>query len=691
MILYKKLRISVFSNTLFRVEYQPDSLFQDMPTLFMGKKLPDEIKCNVEATDSFLKIKTAKCEFYYEEKSDDFNNDILEVTFDYGNEKRKWSRNSVHSKDIPTVPRSLDQWSHEIKYYHLPIIINNDGWANVVEPSQVYWNNKKDWVDVKRAPYYSNQYLFFYGDDIKTAFKDFITVFGKPPLIPRQAFGSWYSRWHDYKDYELDELVNKYFECDIPLDVLVVDVDWHTSHWNGYDWRKKSFPHPDKFINNQKAKGLKLVLNDHPGYELYDPLPEDDSHLTKIKKKIKEPPYKGMWACDWSRKSVVKKWAKYCLKDLLKQGIDWWWIDGWGDFPFPGVDGQFWLNFQYYEITKSFYEKKNSQKRSLILSRWGGIGSHRYPVQFSGDTHSNFENLKKQIYFTAYSGGIGAYYWSHDIGGFHEGQIDEEVYIRWVQFGAFSPVFRTHSNHGIREPFNFSDNAINIYKKYIYLRYKLIPYIEQLHFQNHLTGFPLVYPMNFVYLNNENSEKFKEQYFFGKSFLIAPVSKKLHSHFQTVLKEVWLPEGWWFDLSLQKFVCGNNVVTKYVPIDDMPIFIKSGSIIPSSKLSFPLKEDKYEEVSFNIVGLNNENEEVFYFDDGISEHDFNKNKVSKVKISYKYDNGNMVIDYTVDNEYSFDYLPYNVKIVVLPQDGLNNIVCNNENIIVERVEKVFFE
>lgn len=685
MINFRNIRISVYSDTLFRIEYQPDQQFEDKPTLLMGTKIPAEVPVSVKKTNDKLIIKTSGCKLIYEKKGNDFSKDLLEVHFKHEKQNKKWNRQSIHTRSIPEVGRSLDEWSREIEYHQTPVIINSDGWHCIEDNSGVYWDDKSNWPVVKKQPYYQNIYLFFYGKDIKQAFEDFITLFGKTPLIPRQAFGSWYSKWYDYKDKELIDLIKNYQKHKLPLDVLVVDVDWHAHNWNGYDWRKDSFPEPAKFIKHIKKAGLKLVLNDHPGYDVYDPLPDDDSHLKKLKQEIQEPPYKGMWACDWSRQSIVNKWAKYCLQDLLKQGIDGWWIDGWGDYPFPGINGQLWLNWQYYNITQQI----NPEKRVLVLSRWGGIGSHRFPVQFSGDTHSNFETLKHQIHYTAYSGGLGAYYWSHDIGGFHENIIDEDVYIRWVQFGALSPIFRTHSNHGIREPFNFSDSALSVYRKFIYLRYKLIPYLEQLQFNNYLSGFPLIFPMYFMYPDTDKAYQFTEQYFLGQALLIAPIAGRIKN--KTINKLVWLPEGKWLDVLNGDWVMGNKSINKKVNLEQIPIFIKNGSIIPSIPLQFPLPRGAYKEVIFNIFGFEEQKKEIFYFDDGETLHDFEANNVSKIELSYMVKNNEIILQLNISPDYSKKYLPEKIIFSWYLDQNVLKVNFNTKNITYKIQQNELFE
>lgn len=672
-----RIRIQAYSDTLFRVEYQPEGEFEDKPTLLMGEELPRPVRAKTIVRGNRLTVRTSRCELVYVRTGDDFTKDTLRVTYRRGGARRTWTRGDRHRHPVPEVWRSLDAWDRDVKRHAVPILINSDGWHIIEDNAQVYWDKKSAWPVVRRRPYYQNLYLFFYGDDVRQAFKDYITLFGRHPMIPRQALGAWYSRWHDYKDPELRALIEQYRKHNVPLDVLVVDVDWHKHHWNGYDWRTASFPNPPDFIRHVKDSGMKLVLNDHPGYELYDPLPDDDSRLARMKPSIGEPPYKGMWACDWGRKSVTDKWVKVCLQEMLRQGIDGWWIDGWGDNPFPNVDGQLWLNWQYFRATRDL----RPNERPMILSRWGGIGSHRYPVQFSGDTHSRFDVLEHQIPYTAYSGGAGAAWWSHDVGGFHEGEIDEEVYLRWVQFAALSPIFRTHSNHGIREPYKFSCRALEIYRSFIRLRYRLIPYLEQLQFSLRQTGFPLVYPMDFAHPSDSRARRFPGQYYLGSSILVAPVTCAVSKSKKTAAKTVWLPDGRWLDVQTGKWVAGSRVVTKNAKIDEMPLFVREGSILPSIQVLTPIQTGPYRQVTFNVFGTGRDSSEQFWFDDGLTPHDFEPRHVSRMTVECRTRKGVMDVRISADPKYSHDHLPREIRFNLVLSEKIRKIRLNGRNII----------
>ncbi len=682
MIDFGNLRIHIYSDTLFRIEYQPDRKFLHLPTLLMGKKLPSEISSTIKTSENTLEIQTKKCQLHYQKLGNRFDQDILEIRFLYGNEFRLWTPQYQHTTPIYEIWRSLDDWSRNVLRQPNPVIINKDGWHKIVDNSGSYWNDEIQWVTIQRPPYYENWYLFFYGDDPKIGFLDFIHLFGKPPLLPRQAFGAWYSRWYPFHQQELIELVKKYREHNIPLDVLVVDVDWHQEHWNGYDWRKDLFPNPQQFIQTIKDWGIRLVLNDHPGYENNDPLPENDSHLVKIKAELKEPPYKAMWACDWTRKSSVQAWANHCLKNILAQGIDWWWIDGWTDFGFLDIDSQYWVNWQYYEATKEFHP----EKRALILSRWGGLGGHRYPIQFSGDTHSNFQALAREIEFTSYSGGVGANYWSHDIGGFHEGQIDEEVYLRWLQYGVFSPILRTHSNHGIREPFNFSNQALEISRRLINLRSYMIPYWEHLNHKYQKDGFPSILNMAFlnpqIYAHNQHNQ----QYLIGQEILVSPITASLQGN-NKISKEVFLPEKRWLDTIDGKWKNGNCQVTTISSISHIPVFICSGAIIPTSPSNIPT--GAYKELHIHLFGNITENEYLFSLDDGDTAEDSKEYRSTTLIINAQQKEKILQIQCKISENQEF--LPQMLRFIYYPDQQnvkLLNISADENSQIYSLITKI---
>lgn len=681
MIEFGNIRVAVYSDTLFRIEYQPERQFLDKPTLLMGNTLPQEIvPLQVQRQDDTLVIQTQRCTLTYQKLSREFGKDPLEfkdrleVRFQCGDLMKFWTPETKHSPGIPEISRSLDEWwPNTAKRYPVQSIVNRDGWQRVCDNAGAYWDEKTQWPMVSRPPYYENWYLFFYGDQLTRGFQDILRLLGPAPLLPRHTFGSWYSRWYPFQQQELLDLVAEYQKHQLPLDVLVVDVDWHKDHWNGYDWDLRRFPDPSQFIQKIRQMGMKLVLNDHPGYDQSDPLPEQDTHLQKIKENLTEAPYRGMWACDWSRKSVVSQWITHCLQDILKQGIDWWWIDGWTDTPFPGVDSQFWINWLYYQATQELQPKQ----RVLILSRWGGLGSHRYPVQFSGDTHATLESISTEVTFTAYAGAIGANYWSHDIGGFHEGTIDEEVYIRWVQFGALTTIFRTHSNHGIREPFLFSPKALQIYRQYIELRYRMLPYWEHLNFVHHLTGFPPIAAMEFVWSQNIEMCQAKDQYMIGQSLLVAPITQKISPATQTASKVVLLPPGNWLNTMTGKWEHGNQQMQVQASLEHIPIWVRHGSVILSGSMMSPITNGPYQELTLHIFNSNIawEASQTFFLSDGITSSQYDPDLTTRLTIECHQKNNALSI--TLYAQTPFTYLPQQLHLVVYPNTNTHHLLIGD--------------
>jgi alpha-glucosidase len=479
----------------------------------------------------------------------------------------------------------------------------------------VYWNTEYDWPECRDEQVKLDGYFFAYGDDYKQALQDFVTVFGRIPMIPRWALGFWYSRWYAYKDQEYIDLVKRYRKEGIPIDVMVFDTDWRDG-WGGYDWSGKYFKKPEKTIAELHEMGCRVGMNDHPGYDKYDALPPHDSHIPAIRERLGPLPHQGQYACDWSNKKAVEAWKDILLGPFFDQGLDFWWIDGWVKPPFGQCNSQLWSNQVYYELGQ---EKTN--ERGLILARWGGIGSHRFPVQFSGDTLCQWGVLKHEIEYTPVSAGLGAVYWSHDIGGFMDKKIDEELFIRWVQFGAMSPIFRTHSAQGIREPWKFSARAKRIFRKQTHIRYALTPYLYTLTREAYDTGMPICRPM-FLDNNkgNAGARDRRWQYMLGPDLLVVPGDEPVDKSTQKQRKRVFFPSGRWFGLETTEVIQGMEDGAIDIPVERIPCYVREGAIIPSEPVGAHLALPVSRELHFDFFPAQGGLESVYtlYEDDGTS-------------------------------------------------------------------------
>lgn len=225
--------------------------------------------------------------------------------------------------------------------------------------------------------------------------------------------------------------------------------------------------------------------------------------------------------------------------------------------------------------------ENNSNKRPMLYHRWGGLGNHRYQIGFSGDAVVSWKSLDYQPYFNATASNVLYGYWSHDLGGHIGNHIDPEMYVRWMQFGALSPIMRTHSQKNAnmnKEPWGFDAEYCGILRETIRQRYKMAPYIYTMARKAYDEGLSLCRPMYYDYPEHKEAYDFRKEYMFGDNMLIAPVTAPAKDGYAKV--EIWLPEGEWYELHTGTLLNGGQIINRYFAINEYPIYIKAGSIIP---------------------------------------------------------------------------------------------------------------
>ncbi len=267
------------------------------------------------------------------------------------------------------------------------------------------------------------------------------------------------------------------------------------------------------------------------------------------------------------------------LNEIVDQGLDFWWIDG--DYAnMPGLNSQMWTNRMYYTA-----QEKHTGERSFIFSRYGGPGSHRYPGFFTGDAWSTWKVLNYEVPLTVKSGNVLIPYVTHDIGGFVGNLKDNyELYARWVQFGAFSPIFRLHSCHenpeegNARMPWNYGDKGLNLARKFVTQRYRLIPYLYTYCREAYDTGLPLSRPLYLEYPNDNEAYNHFDEYLLGKEMLVAPIVTPATNGKAT--RNIYFPAGVWVDYFTGQRYQGGQTVKYTCPLDRLPVFVRQGAIIP---------------------------------------------------------------------------------------------------------------
>ena len=453
---------------------------------------------------------------------------------------------------------------------------------------------------VARENKVGDNYIFAYGKDYRQCIRDFYLISGPVPLVPRYALGVWWSRYRAYTQGEYLDLMQQFEDEGIPLTVATVDMDWHwtdlnarfgtkyrarpmmdnpcTGGWTGFSWNTDLFPDYRAFLDQLHAKNLKVTLNLHPadGIRFFESMYEEMARKMGIDPETKEPiPFSAGSTDFWNNYFDV------VLKPYEKEGVDFWWVD-WQQgekSDKKGLDPLWALNHYH------FLDNAEDGRLPLILSRYAGAGSHRYPLGFSGDTMINWRVLGFQPFFTATASNIGYTWWSHDIGGHYLGKRDDELYARWLQYGIFSPVMRLHSTTSDllgKEPWRYPSPIGEIAKEQLVFRHKLIPYIYTMNFRTHKKGLALVEPMYYSYPDNPDSYKIKNEFMFGSRLLVIPITEKTDKHLNMASVRAWIPPGRWTDIFTGEIYNGERFASLYRDIASIPVLAKQGSVIPLS-------------------------------------------------------------------------------------------------------------
>jgi alpha-glucosidase len=433
-------------------------------------------------------------------------------------------------------------------------------------------------------------YFFGYGHDYRRALGDYVRVAGRIPLPPRFALGAWWSRYWAYSDQELETIAQDFRGRDIPLDVVVIDMDWHPTYssehgqpdasghnkgWTGYSWNQLLFPEPERFLAKLHAAGLKTSLNLHPASGIQ---PWEDRYPEMARAMGVDPASQQYIPFDITDQRFSRNYLDVMHHPLEQQGIDFWWLD-WQQEPTTkvrGVSPTWWLNYVH------FTDQQREGKRPLLFHRWGGLGNHRYQIGFSGDTFSTWDTLAFQPWFTATATNVGYAYWSHDIGGHGPGPVDPELFARWVQFGVFSPILRTHTTKNPaaeRRIWAFPEPYASIMRTAFQLRYALQPYLYTEARRTYDSGVAFLHPLYYDWPEASEAYNAKGEYVFGQQMLVVPVTQPLDGT-GLATQRVWLPEGEWFEWPTGKHLRGPATLSRRFSAEQIPVYLRAGAIVP---------------------------------------------------------------------------------------------------------------
>lgn len=486
----------------------------------------------------------------------------------------EWQYGDEDLHNLRGTTRTLDMVSGSTQLE--PGLLSRAGWV-VVDDGRSLLFNDKGWLTPRKTADPIDLYFFGYGLDFKACLRDYTAVTGPTPLLPRWALGNWWSRYWAYTQDELTDLMRDFRAHDVPLSVCIVDIDWHLPGWTGYTWNKDLFPDPPAFIAWLHAQGLKTALNLHPA----DGIGTHEAAYPAMAARLGVDAADGAHIpFDIANPDFVQPYFELLHHPQEADGVDFWWMD-WqqGEVSgLPGLDPLWWLNhLHFYDLGR------DGQKRPFVFSRWGGLGNHRYPIGFSGDTYVNWETLAFQPYFTSTAANVGYGWWSHDIGGHMRGVEEGALYARWVQFGVFSPILRLHSTNNPfhdRRPWGYDADVLRVTRDAMQLRHALIPYLYTMSWRNATAHEPPVRPMYHDYPQQEAAYCCPQQYTFGTELIAAPYTAPADADTQLSRQVIWLPPGDWFHFFSGEYARGDSWLARYGALDDVPVFARAGAIVP---------------------------------------------------------------------------------------------------------------
>ena len=575
-------RLSVLSSSLLRFEWDPDGAFWDGQTQVVVDRPLQPTKVIAESRGPGLQLITEHFQLDY---------DGLAPTATGLTVKGRANYHSVWRFGEPIENHFAAIVGHRVNLGGTARTLDTIDGATAVEDGvasragiAVLDDSSSFLIDddgglVPPKPGRIDLYVFAHGARHGEAVMDYHAITGRTPLIPRYALGNWWSRYHRYTADEYVELMDRFAAERLPFSVAVIDMDWHITEvdpqyghgWTGYSWNPALFEDPRAFLQGLHERGLAVSLNVHPA----DGIRAFEDAYEEVCRVLGRDPESGLPVdFDLNDPRFVEAYFTAVHHPLEDMGVDFWWID-WqqGKHSRTGVDPLWLLNHHH---TRDMAERG---KRPLILSRYSGPGAHRYPVGFSGDTIASWASLQFQPWFTATAANIGYGWWSHDIGGHAYGERDDEMALRWLQFGVLSPINRLHSTDDPflgKEPWKFRTDVRELMGQALRLRHALVPYL----YTEWATGLPIVAPMYHTHGGIEHAYDVDNQYWLGRSLVVAPITSPVDGDSRMGSVQVWLPAGDWTDLMTGVRYSGDRMLTMHRPLESLPLLVRAGTVLP---------------------------------------------------------------------------------------------------------------
>lgn len=570
VVVHGESRFTVLTPRLIRIEWAPDAAFDDRPSYAFPTRRGPAPAFHLAVNGDELTLDTGALRLSRSGLAGPHSADNLRV--ELGPNGVQWSPGAADPHNLRGARRTLDGCRGEAALD--PGILSRSGWALHDDSNLVRFDPNTGWVQPAAPVPRQDWYFFGYGHDFKGALAEYARFGGAVPMIPRWLLGAWWSRFWPYSDHDVRRLIAEFAEHDFPLDVFVIDMDWHLPGWTGYTWNRALFPDPQATLAWIHRQGLHTTLNLHPADGVG---PHEEAYPAFAAALGVEPgeaiPFRS------GDPAFARHYFELLHHPLEDQGVDFWWMD-WQqgrNSEIAGLDPLPWLNHLHYQDMR-----RRPDRRPFVFSRWGGLGNHRYPIGFSGDTYATWEALRFQPYFTATAANVLYGWWSHDIGG-HFDISEPELYARWVQAGALSPILRLHSTNdpaAERRPWAFPPPARDVARAAFKARYELLPYLYTLARVHADEALAPARPLYYEWPDAEAAYVAREQYLLGDQLLVAPILRPADPASGLAPADVWVPPGEWVERATGELLRGPTWVRLAGDLHAMPQLVRAGGILP---------------------------------------------------------------------------------------------------------------
>ncbi|MEM9685612.1 MAG: glycoside hydrolase family 31 protein [Bacteroidota bacterium] len=549
-------------------------------------------------------------------------------------------------------------------------------------------------------------YYFFYGPSIAEVVTGYTDLTGTPELPPLWTLGYHQCKWSYYPESKVREIAQQFRTHQIPCDAIYLDIDYMDG-FRCFTWNKEHFPDPKKMVADLEEDGFKTVVIIDPGikidkdYWVYQQAIENDYFC----KRADGPYMKGkVWPgeCnfpDFTNPEVRQWWAglyKELIAEIGVKGV-------WNDMNEPAVmevpTKTFPLDVRHHydghpcshrkahniygmQMARATYEGVKQfafPKRPFTITRSSYSGGQRYTSSWTGDNIASWEHLwiaNIQVQRMCMS---GMSFTGTDIGGFAE-QPTGELYIRWIQLGVFHPFCRTHSSgdHGEQEPWSFDEDVLNITRKFIALRYTLLPYLYTMFWQYANEGIPML--KSLVYYDQEDLQTHyrTDEFLFGDHIVVCPIVEP-----NAKGRRAYIPRGNWYDYWTDEIHTGGKESWINADIDTIPLFVKEGAVIPKYPVQQYVGEKTIEELTLEVYYKNGKERSLIYEDAGDG-YDYKKGRYCLRTFKVTGKENELILQHHKEGKYTTTYQKFNLKLHGLPF-AIKTIVLDNVEVPLETI------